>query len=55
VIFEVDTLQPRIIPAQSLGFDKFFQQPFLCNPVNAANERLAIVWDCFKNESSVFQ
>ena len=55
VIFEVDALQPRIVPAQSLGFYKCFQQPFLCNPVNAADERMAIVWDCFKNESPVLQ
>ena len=55
VIFEIDTLQPWVVPAQCLGFDKCFQQPFLGDPVNAANQRLAIMWDCFKDESPVFQ
>src|SRR5439155_4912883 len=55
MIFEVDALQPRIVPRYSFGFDECFQQPFLCNPINPANKRLAIMRHCFKNESPVFQ
>src|SRR4029453_15683182 len=43
VIFQVDALQPWIVPAQSFGLDKSFQQPFLSYPVNAADQRLPVV------------
>src|SRR6266496_5138771 len=43
MIFEVDALQPRIVPRYSFGFDECFQQPFLCNPINPANKRLSIM------------
>src|SRR5437867_4135873 len=55
VVFEVDALQPWVIPAQSLGFDKLFQQPFLCYPIDAADQRVAILRERFENESPVFQ
>ena len=42
MIFEVDALQPWIVPAQSFGLDKTFQQPFLGDPVNAADQRLRL-------------
>ena len=43
VIFEIDALQPRIVPAQSFGFDKRFEQPFLGDPIDAADQRLPVV------------
>ena len=55
VIFEIDTLQPRVVLTQSLRFDKGFQQPFLGDPVNTADQRMAVVWDSFENESPVFE
>ena len=55
VVFEVNALQPWIVPVESFGFDKGFQQPFLSDPVNAAYQRLPILRNCFENESPVFQ
>ena len=53
MIFEIDALQPWIVPAQSFGLDKSFQQPFLGDPVNAADQRLSVVRNCFEDVGEV--
>ena len=55
VIFEIETLQPGIIPAQAFGFDESLEQPFLRDPIDAADERLRILLERFENEAPAFQ
>ena len=40
VIFEVEALQPRVLPGQALGLAERFEQPFLRNPIDAAEQQL---------------
>ena len=39
MILEVETLQPRIVPPYILCGHERFEQPFLGDPIHAANER----------------
>ena len=43
VILEIQTLEPRIVPGEPFGFHERLQQPFLRNPIDAADERFGFV------------
>src|SRR5947208_13301891 len=55
VIFEIDALQPWMIPAQFFLLHKRFKQPFFGDPIDSADQRFMISLKCFKNEAPVFQ
>src|SRR5207237_5602494 len=55
VIFEIEALQPRIVPANAFGFHESFQQPFLRNPVDPANERFGFVAQRLQRETPALE
>src|SRR5262249_2633279 len=55
VVFEVDALQPRVIPINPSGWDNPSRHPFFFTPAPPADERLMVICNCFQNEPPVFQ
>src|SRR5438105_3844503 len=51
VIFEVETLQPRIVPRQIFRFDERVEQPLLRDPIDAADEFMSILLERFESET----
>ena len=42
MVRQIDAFQPRIIPADPLRRDQRIEEPYLRDPINAADERLGI-------------
>src|SRR4051812_23932408 len=40
VVLEIEALQPRILPRQSLALPESFQKPLLGNPIDATEKQL---------------
>src|SRR2546423_11936314 len=50
VIFEIETLEPGIVPADPLLFHEGFEQPSLRDPIHASDERLGFIAERFQGE-----
>src|SRR4051812_40447657 len=55
MIFQIKALQPRIAPFELLRLHERIEQPFLGDPVDAANQRSMILFERFKNKTPALE
>ena len=55
VIFEIQTLEPRIVPGEPFGLHERFQEPFLGDPIHASDERLWFVAQRLESETPALE